>query len=207
MSGAPEDPSVSRVPHDFDAMYVDSTPPPWDIGRPQAEFRRLAEADGLIGPVLDVGCGTGEHALLAAAHGHGAVGVDYAPSAIALARAKAAARGLDVRFAVGDALELEALGGRFETVLDCGLFHTFEDADRPRFEASLAAVVVPGGRYHLLCFSEHQPGDWGPRRVTQDEIRRCFKERWEVMAIDASLIEITIDPAGAQAWHAELLRH
>jgi hypothetical protein len=45
------------------------------------------------------------------------------------------------------------------------------DADRARYVASLAAALVPGGVLHLLCFSELTPGDDGPRRITQDEMR------------------------------------
>lgn len=53
--------------HDWDAIYRSATPPPWDIGRPQPAFVRLADSGLLAGRVLDAGCGTGEHALLAAA--------------------------------------------------------------------------------------------------------------------------------------------
>src|ERR1039457_3090205 len=80
---------------DWDAVYVASTPPPWDIGRPQPAFVRLARSGLLCGRVLDVGCGTGEHALLAAAHGADAMGVDVSPRAVEQARGKAAARDVD----------------------------------------------------------------------------------------------------------------
>ena len=199
------EPSASRAPHDFEAVYASSTPP-WDIGRPQRAFAELAEAGGLVGRVLDVGCGTGEHALLAASLGHDAVGVDIALRAIELAKAKAADRALGVRFLVCDALRLDQLGEQFDTVLDCGLFHVFDDGDRARFVESLKSVVSIGGRYHMLCFSERQPGDWGPRRVSQDEIRASFAHGWVVDRIDAAVMEITIDPAGAQAWQVAVTR-
>jgi 2-polyprenyl-3-methyl-5-hydroxy-6-metoxy-1,4-benzoquinol methylase len=65
-----------RRPEDFDALYAGT--PPWDIGRPQPAFLALAEAGALKGRVLDVGCGTGEHALMAAELGLEATGVDVA---------------------------------------------------------------------------------------------------------------------------------
>jgi len=40
--------------------------PPWDIGRPQPAFAALARTGAFRGRILDVGCGTGEHAVLAA---------------------------------------------------------------------------------------------------------------------------------------------
>jgi cyclopropane fatty-acyl-phospholipid synthase-like methyltransferase len=169
-------------------------------------FESLAVDGALRGKVLDVGCGTGEHALCAASQGYDAVGVDFAAAAIELAKAKAAERGLDVRFLLFDALRLSELGEQFDTVLDCGLFHIFDDDDRPRYVESLASVVRPGGRYHMLCFSDRQPGDWGPRRVTQEEIQASFAEGWTVDSIDPAVIEITIDPSGAQAWHLAATR-
>jgi SAM-dependent methyltransferase len=195
-----------RPPHDFDAIYADSTPPAWDIGRPQPAFDRLAQAGELVGRVLDVGCGTGEHSLLAASLGHEAVGVDIAPRAIELANTKAAERGLQARFVVLDALRLVELGERFDTVLDCGLFHVFDDADREGYVISLTEVVPPGGRYHMLCFSDHQPGDWGPRRVTEEEIRIALSEGWEIDSIERSVIDITFDTAGALAWQVAATR-
>jgi SAM-dependent methyltransferase len=190
---------------DFDALYEGGTPP-WDIGRPQAAFVRLADAGVILGRVLDVGCGTGEHVLMVAARGLEATGIDLAPTAIGRARDKAARRSLDARFEVWDALDLPALAEQFDTVLDCGLFHTFADDDRARFVAGLGAVVVPGGRYFMLCFSDKQPGDWGPRRVHQDELLRCFAAGWRVDSIDDAVLEITLSPEGAQAWSAAFTR-
>ncbi len=188
----------------FEGAYAGT--PPWDIGRPQGAFLKLAQAGAVRGRVLDVGCGTGEHALMAAALGLEATGVDLAPTAIELARGKARDLGLDARFLVADALDLAALGEPFDTVLDCGLFHVFDNHDRQLFVDSLGAAVQPGGRYFMLCFSDRQPGDWGPRRVRQDEIRSSFADGWRIDSIEPAVLEITIDPAGAAAWLAALTR-
>jgi cyclopropane fatty-acyl-phospholipid synthase-like methyltransferase len=193
-----------RRPEDFDALYAGT--PPWDIGRPQPAFLALAEAGVVRGRVLDVGCGTGEHVLMAAGLGLETTGLDAAPTAIDAARRKARDRGLTARFLVWDALRLAELGERFDTVLDSGLFHVFADEDRPRFVDGLRAVVRPGGRYLMACFSERQPGLWGPRRVTQAEIRASFADGWRVDAIEPARFDITIDPNGAQAWLARITR-
>ena len=193
-----------RRTDDFDALYTGT--PPWDIGRPQPAFLGLAEAGAIRGRVLDVGCGTGEHVLMAAGLGLEATGVDAAATAIDVAKRKARDRGLTARFLVWDALRLAALGEHFDTVLDSGLFHVFQDDDRPRFVDGLRAVLRPGGAYLMLCFSDRQPGRWGPRRVTEAEIRASFDDGWRVVAIEPARFDVTIDPNGALAWLATITR-
>ncbi len=185
-------------------MYAGT--PPWDIGRPQPVFIRLAEAGAIRGRVLDVGCGTGEHVLMAAALGLEATGVDAAPTAIAAAQRKARDRDLAARFLEWDALELAELGEQFDTVLDSGLFHVFDDERRARYVEALATVARPGGSYLMCCFSDRQPGAWGPRRVRQDEIRAAFGAGWTVESIEAAQFHINLDPPTAEAWLATVTR-
>ncbi|HET6188201.1 MAG TPA: class I SAM-dependent methyltransferase [Trebonia sp.] len=203
------------TPPGWDAVYApDAAPPPWDIGRPQPAFVRLADRGLLSGRLLDSGCGTGENVLLAAARGAEATGVDISPQAIASARDKAAERGLTARFEVADALRLGQLGMTFDVLIDSGVFHIFDDADRGRYVASLAAVLPPGGRCYLMCFSDRQPGTVGPRRVRQDELRAAFSDGWEVASIEADTFEVNsgiefspgTPAAAAQAWLASLVR-
>lgn len=190
---------------DFDQSYA-GAPPPWDIGRPQPAFIGLAEAGLIEGRVLDAGCGTGEHVLMAAERGLDATGIDAAPRAIAAAVRKAEDRGLRARFLVWDALRLAALGERFDTVLDSGLFHVFDDPDRAAYVEALATVVEPGGRCLMCCFSDREPGDWGPRRVRQEELRRAFRRGWTVQSIEAAQFVTNLDPPLAEAWLAIITR-
>lgn len=187
---------------EFEAAYT--TTPPWDIGRPQPAFAALASDGALGAKVLDVGCGTGEHVLMAAAAGSEAVGIDIATTAIQRAEEKARERGLEAQFIAGDALALGSLGARFDTVLDCGLFHVFDDPDRARLVESLTRAVKPGGHYFMLCFSEEEPSGWGPRRVTQAEIRESFSTDWEIESIEPAEIHVTVRPEPAKAWFCSI---
>jgi SAM-dependent methyltransferase len=194
----------------FDSAYAGT--PGWDIGRPQPAMAALAQSDGWRGRVLDVGCGTGEHALLAVSIGLEATGVDSAATAIARAVRKAKVRGLSARFVVGDALDLGDLGdlGRYDTVLDSGLFHVLEDNQRRRYAESLHSVTRFGGSCYLLCFSERQGGRWPPRRVSREELRASFTLGWDVAWIQSETFEL-IGTAGAPevalAWMARIDRH
>ena len=192
----------------WDSAYEAGSRPPWDIGRPQPTFVRLADGGLLRGRVLDAGCGSGEHALLAAARGADVVGVDVSPRAIDRARRKAGERGIAVRFEVADALRLGELGLTFDTVIDSGLFHVFDDADRARYVTSLALVLEPGGTCYLMCFSDRQPGTMGPRRVSQEELRAAFSDGWAVASIVADAFEVNpgLGTPTAQAWLATIRR-
>ena len=194
---------------EWDDSYTAGMPAPWDIGRPQPAFVRLADEGRLTGRLLDSGCGTGENALLAASRGADVTGIDVAPTAIARARAKASERGLAARFEVADALDLDRRTFTVDTVVDSGVFHVFGDSDRVRYVASLAAVLRPAGACYLMCFSDRQPGTWGPRRVTTDELRAAFSDGWAIESITADTFEINpiAGTTQVQAWLAAITRN
>jgi SAM-dependent methyltransferase len=195
----------------WDASYHDG-PAPWDIGHPQPAIVRLASAGGFAGAVLDAGCGTGENAFLVASLGFSVLGVDVAETALAMAREKARERtndrGIEVEFAAADALHLERLGRKFQTVLDCGLFHTFDRDERPAYVASLASVTEHDGTLYVLCFSDDGP-DTGPHPISQEELRAAFNPSngWNVAAIEPDRIQTRFHgDNGAPAWFATIKR-
>jgi SAM-dependent methyltransferase len=192
----------------WDASYQRDSDAPWDIQRPQPAIQRLADAGLLTGDVLDSGCGTGEHALLAAANGAKAYGIDLSQVAIERAVRKAAERGLDARFDAGDVLTMPLSDAGFDVVIDSGLFHVFDDDDRTRYVDRLQAALRPDGHCYLLCFSDRQPGDWGPRRVSRDEIVSAFADGWSVEQIEPIIFEINPLPLASevQGWFVDARR-
>ena len=190
----------------FETAYLQGSPP-WDIGRAQPELVRLVETRRIGGRVIDLGCGTGENAIYFAKSGLDVVGVDGSPEAIRQARDKAHSRGVPVRFDVADVLDLDERYVGFDTATDSGVFHVFEDADRPRYANSVGGVLRPGGRLFLMCFSDRQPGEWGPRRVTQRELRDTFTDGWHVDSIDAAHFDVQLgETHQVEAWLAEIVR-
>jgi SAM-dependent methyltransferase len=190
----------------WDTSYHDG-PAPWDIDRPQPAVVRLASEGRFAGRVLDAGCGTGENTLHVASLGLELLGIDVAETAVAMARAKAAERGLEAEFAVADALHPERLGRTFETVLDSALFHTFDAGERAEYAASLASVVERGGTVYVLCFSD-EGRDCGPHPVSQEELRAAFASgnAWDVVSVEPERIETRFHDHGAPGWLATVKR-
>jgi hypothetical protein len=99
------------------------------------------------------------------------------------------------------------VGRSFETVLDCGLFHSFDRDERAGYVASLASVTEPGGTLYVLCFSDVGP-ETGPHPVSREELTGAFNEsrRWNVAGIEPDRIQTRYHRDGAPAWFATIKR-
>jgi SAM-dependent methyltransferase len=181
---------------------------PWETGRPQPAIQALADAGRITGRVLDAGCGSGEHTLLAARLGLDAVGVDLDGPAVDAARDKARVSGLSARFLRRDARRLAdvaaEVGAPFDTVIDSELFHLLEPLDRTAYVAGLGTVLRPGGHLFVLCYSDGQPDV--PHQVRREDLVTAFAEGWRIEAIDPVRIATTVHPDGAHGWLATIVR-
>lgn len=194
---------------------------PWDIGKPQRPFVKVA--DRVLSPLLDAGCGTGDTALFFAERGCKVTGIDFLDEPIRRAREKAEERGFAVDFRVMDALALRSMRVApcdnekeqqpFASIIDSGLFHVFSDDDRRRYVHALGEVIEGGGRVFLMCFSDAEPGTEGPRRVSRQELEDAFADGWDVESIEPVQFELnpqctgmTFSAGGPKAWFAVIRR-
>ena len=193
--------------HDFAGMYAEGIPP-WQIDRPQPEVIRLIEQGKFESPVLDLGCGTGDNTIELARHGLVVKGLDAVPEALDRARKKTEQAGLkqSPEFVLGDALRLAESGLKARTVLDCALFHTFSDEERGEYIRGLEAVLSPGGRLHILSFSELETRQPGPRRLSLSEITGSFGAGWRVEDSVRCRYWDRVRPDGAHAWRVSFVR-
>ena len=188
----------------FDKSY--DGVPPWEIGKPQPEMIAQLNAGHANGTVIDVGCGTGELTLEMAKRGWQVVGVDSSQKAIDMAKKKAQQRKLDVPFYVYDALKINELPQTFDTAIDCGLFHVFNDQERMEYVRALHGAVNKGGRLILMCFSPLETRVGGPKRVSEQELRSSFATGWTFDELRPSVFEALTFSGGAAAWLARLRR-
>jgi ubiquinone/menaquinone biosynthesis C-methylase UbiE len=200
--------STNPTQERFQAAYEGK--PSWDLGRPQPALVEIA--DQITGAVLDAGCGTGDNALFFAQRGHDVLGIDFVQFPVKEAKRKAEELGVQAEFLQMDALKLPSLDRQFDSVIDCGLFHVLSDADRRAYVAALLSVTKPGSRLFLMCFSDQEPHDRGPRRIRQEEIRAAFADGWMVESITATHFEPnpqskeTFADGGPRAWFAVIRR-
>jgi SAM-dependent methyltransferase len=180
-------------------MHHTSGLAPWEIGRPQPAFESLLEEGVVSGRVLDAGCGTGEHVLMAARRGLDAIGVDLSPVSVDRARSKAAAAGVDARFVVGDALALDAVVEDVDTVLDCGLLHLLSGEHRAALSRSVLSVLRPGGRYLAL-------GGWGPHPLSVEDVRAAFSAGWSAVSVRPATVVVNVPPGTLPAVLVEAVR-
>jgi len=181
---------------------------PWQIDRPQPEVLQLIEEGKFESPVFDIGCGAGDNAIELARRGYRVLGMDLVPEALRMARQKAEAAGLaqPPEFILGDAGRLEESGVEAQTVLDCALFHIFEDEERPAYVRGLETVLSSGGRLHILAFSELETREPGPRRLTRESIAGAFGKGWSLeQAVRCRYWDRT-RADGAHAWRMTFRR-
>lgn len=139
------------------------------------------------GRALDIGCGSGAHAVALAQQGWDVTGVDPVPRALLRARRRAAGAGVDVTWVHGLAEDLPALvrpGVRL--VLDIGCFHALGEDARDAWARGADAVTSPGGSVVVLAFSpggRRAPGL--PRGATADDVARRLPG-WSVTAREAA---------------------
>ncbi|MCB1153315.1 class I SAM-dependent methyltransferase [bacterium] len=189
----------------FAEYYRESTPP-WEVGHVQPIVVDLVERGELKGEVLDIGCGTGENTLYIASKGIDVVGLDFTGEAIERAREKAAERGIDVEFIEEDALTFHHLRHQFDTVLDSALFHVFNDEQRLVYDHALHVLLRPGGMYHMICFSDAETREGGPRRVKEEEIRETFALGWEIHSIEPDRYTTHLHEGGSRVWRCKIER-
>ena len=134
--------------------------PPWDTGVSPPELLDFIE-NHEPGRALDIGCGTGTNVITLAQAGWKVTGVDFAPRAIKLARAKAINAGIHAELLVKDATKLDGISGPFDLAFDLGCFHGIPQKGRAKYLEQLHGILAPGGFWLIYGFLKNNPDQTG----------------------------------------------
>ncbi|MEV6826985.1 class I SAM-dependent methyltransferase [Amycolatopsis sp. NPDC051102] len=184
----------------FESAYRGQAPemgpgfrPPWSIGEPQPEIAALIDADAFHGEVLDAGCGEGTTSLHLAERGFTTVGLDQSPTAIAIARAEAARRGLaGASFAVADISTFTGYDGRFGTIVDSTLFHSMPVRLRQGYQESIVRAAAPGASYFVLVFDSTTVPSDRVNPVSAEELHEVVGAYWTIDEIRPARIHANV---------------
>ena len=169
------------------------TKPPWSIGEPQPEIAALIDQGKFWGDVLDVGCGEAAVDLYLAERGFTTVGLDLSPTAIELAKAEAAKRGLtNASFEVADISAFGGYDGRFDTIVDSTLFHSIPVEAREGYQQSIVRAAAPGASYFVLVFDRAGLPNGPANPVTEDELREVVSKYWTIDEIRPARIHANL---------------
>ena len=203
---------------DFDALYRGESPaegvpaittPPWDTKAPKENVIAWHEAGLVHGEVLDIGCGLGDNAIYLATQGHSVTGLDISPTALSTAERRAKDAGVDVRFAVADATELDGYADAFNTVIDSGMYHCLDDDGKRSYAAAVHRATRPGATLLLGAFSDAnaQDREWSRAMVTEQTLRETLGGAcWEITSLTSETVQLPHEDTDAAIWLVQAQR-
>jgi 2-polyprenyl-3-methyl-5-hydroxy-6-metoxy-1,4-benzoquinol methylase len=148
---------------------------PWFSPLPDRDFlEALNRYAPNPGRALDLGCGPGIHSIELAKRRWRVTAIDVAPGAISMAASFAAKSGISVEFLNTDVLKFKPTQGGFDLVLDRGFLHTLPRADRRKWSRLVTEALRPDGIVIAKEFLFDRRRAFGPRGLTEAEIRAVF---------------------------------
>ena len=142
---------------------------------------------------LDLGTGPGTQAIVLAQRGYKVTATDLSSTAIEKAQALAKQKGLDISWQQDDILNSN-LDQEFDFVLDRGCFHVLPPERRPDYVRVVDSLIKPNGYLFLKCFSHLETREGGPYRFTAEEIKEIFGSRFNVISVEDTVYQGTLDP-------------
>ena len=177
--------AVMRIP--FRLMYRLRFAP-WELRPVVPAWQRITDGPDALPPgrALDVGCGTGRDACYLAGRGWQVTGVDIVAAAIARARRRAAALGVQVRWVVGDVGALGGLGLEpgYTLLSDIGCIQWLPGAARVGAAAGMTELAAPGATALVVAFAPARPV-LPLRGMSQEEVTGLFGAAWELVEAEA----------------------
>jgi SAM-dependent methyltransferase len=175
----PHGPGGVAMVERWDRAYRGERSAPWDSGRPNTGLVEAVES-GTVKPgrVVELGCGSGTNAIYLASKGFDVTALDVAPTALAIARRKAARAGVTVRWLLADVLappELEP----FDFIFDSGCYHGVRRGNAAGYVKTASVLSRPGTLMLIHAGNANEPRHYGPPRVEETELIGDFAATWD----------------------------
>jgi cyclopropane fatty-acyl-phospholipid synthase-like methyltransferase len=156
---------LSRLAFHF--RYIRRERPIWDTNVSPPELMEFI-ATRPPGKALDLGCGTGTNAITLAQNGWQVTGVDFAWSAIRIARRKAMQAKVAVNFQVEDITRFKGFTGQYDLILDIGCYHNISPDRHAAYIRILEQFLDTRGTYLLYVYFKKDTAERGPGVVEAD---------------------------------------
>ena len=163
----------------WDGAYRRKNRAPWDTGKVAVELKKVVE-DGTIKPgrVIVLGCGTGTNSIYLASRGFDVTAVDIAPTALAMAKAKADKAKASVRWMLVDVTAVPKLKA-FDFIFDRGCYHGVRRSNAKGFVESARKLSRAGTKFLILAGNANEARHYGPPRVKEEDIRKDFTSSFD----------------------------
>ena len=193
-----EPPGATGPTGDWEKLYATSNVAtlPWYNPDLDVDIERALKAHHLRGGrILDLGTGPATQAMNLAKRGFDVVATDISSSAIKKAKAAAKESGLSIRFLVDNVLESRLAPNLVDVIVDRGVFHVLPKNKRPVYVRTVHQVLRPNGWLFLKCFSDKEPGTWGPHRIAEPELLGYFRGSFEILSVVKTVFEGNVKPS------------
>jgi len=192
-----EPPGATGPTGDWEKLYASSDVAtlPWYNPDLDADIERALKANHLRGGrLLDLGTGPATQAMNLAKRGFDVVATDISSSAIKKAKAAAKQSGLSIRFLVDNVLQSKLAANLVDVIVDRGVFHVLPKAKRPLYVRTVHRVLRLNGWLFLKCFSDKEPGTWGPHRIAEPELLGYFRGPFEILSVVETVFQGNVKP-------------
>lgn len=145
------------------------------------------------GPVLDLGTGPGTAAIEMAKRNYDVHALDISQHAVKMAKRRAgSAMAKQIKWHVTDLFHAH-FESPLQMVYDRGVYHTLASGLRRVYPVRVGGWIKPRGLLFLKAFSTSEPGDYGPHRIPEEEIRTNFNGLFDVIKVEHTTYPGTLD--------------
>ncbi|MBL7219308.1 MAG: class I SAM-dependent methyltransferase [Phycisphaerae bacterium] len=175
----PHGPKGVKMLAGWDSRYTRKNAAPWDTKKVAVELKKAVES-GTIKPgrAVVLGCGAGTNSIYLASKGFDVTAIDVAPTALEIAKQRAAKAKVKVNWMLADVTAVPKLKP-FDFMYDRGCYHGVRRSFAKEFVESARKLSRPGTKFLILAGNANEKRRYGPPRVKEADIRKDFTSSFD----------------------------